>query len=134
MTNQSPVTMSNVVAGAIGLTVALIIMPQIIIGSVSAQQKGAVRSSTNNLVEDIGNVCGNEDEVTNTINLQDGYELTLNYDNYTLTNPEGETLEERKMACKVDSRTTIDSSWSGYTIESEENDDGEDLYDISEGQ
>ncbi len=133
MTNTSPITTTNFIAGTIGVGMALLIMPQIIMGTVGAQEKGAARSSTNSLVEDIGNVCGNEDSAEGSINIQQGYELTLNYDDYTLRDVQSdEVIEERKMACKIDSQTTIDSSWSRYSIESEQNDDDEDLYDLSE--
>lgn len=131
MTNTSPITMSNFVAGTIGVGIALLIMPQIIMGSVGAQQKGVARTAANDLVEDINSVCGDSDQESGSIDIQPGYEIELDYRDYTMTGPDDQTIEERTMACKVDTQTTVTSSWSDYTVEAE-SDDGDDLYDLSQ--
>lgn len=135
MTNTSPITTTNFIAGVIGVSIALLIMPQIIMGTVGAQQKGAARSATNDLIEDINNVCGNSGEESGDLDLNDGYEIILDFKDYKLENPEDEVIEERTMACRVDTQTTLDSSDTDYTITSEENDyddDGnaEPLYNV----
>lgn len=129
MTNTSPITMSNFIAGTIGVGLALLIMPQIIMGTVGAQQKGVARTATNDLIEDINNVCGNSGEESGSIDMQSGYEIVVDYRDYELKNPQGEVIEERTMACKVDEKTTISSS-GDYIVSTVERDDNPDLYDF----
>lgn len=128
MTNTSPITTTNFIAGTIGVGIALLIMPQIIMGTVGAQQQGVARSGTNSLVEDISSVCGDSDEESGSIDIQDGYTLTLQEDDWVMEDPQEEEIERRKMACNVDTQTELDSSWEEYTVEADD-----DNYDISQG-
>ncbi len=130
MTNTSPITTSNFVAGTIGVGIALLIMPQIIMGTVGAQQKGVARTASNSLVEDINNVCSGDDEESGSIDLQSGYEIVLDYQDFKLKNPDGETIESRQVACNVNTQTTVTAG--DYTVNKREADDGDTQYSVDQ--
>lgn len=139
MTNTSPITTSNFIAGTIGVGIALIIMPQIIIGTVGAQQQGVARSAANDLVEDINSICGGSDSESGSIDLESGYVIELDYDDYRLKNPQGDVIERQQMACDTLQYEEIDSTWEDYDLDKAQADcdnngnNCETHYDLSEG-
>lgn len=124
MTNTSPITTSNFLAGVIGVGIALVIMPQIIMGTVGASTDGQNRESANSLIEDINDVCGgNEDSISGELDLDPQYQVVLESDNYIM-NKEGEEIDSAKVACSIAGQETLDGG--SYTVES-----SDDNYDIS---
>lgn len=126
MTNTSPITTTNFIAGVIGVSIALVIMPNIIIGTVSGSTQGHNRDAAGDLVSDINTVCGNEDEAEGSLEIDANYQIWLEDDTYRLLNDQGEAIDEQTVGCPVNNDQNI--SAMDYHLESE---DDEDDYSIS---
>jgi hypothetical protein len=131
MTNTSPITTTNFIAGTIGVGLALTIMPQIIMGTVGASQQGQVRTQINGLIQDINAACANGENRTGSISLDAGYTVKLRWDDYEVEDPQGETVEQGQVACQVRYAPDVESSWSEYDIDYYQI-DGDDRYEITE--
>lgn len=131
MTNTSPITTTNFIAGVMGVSLALVIMPNIIVGTVSASADGTNRDAASDLVSDINSVCGGSDEVSGDLGMDSNYKLELDYENLTMYDSQDNEIKHSIVACRVDAKTVLESGGE-YVIQSTDvdEDDDHENYDI----
>lgn len=131
MTNTSPITTTNFIAGTIGVALALVIMPEIIIGTVSASADGANRDAGNELVSDINTVCGGDSEVEGELDMDSNYRLELDDRDFSLYDPDDNRIKNEIVSCPINQGVNI-SNGGAYVVSSTDvdEDDDHENYDI----
>lgn len=134
MTETTGITVSNFLAGAIALGVALLIIPDIVEGQVGAGVSGINNQDFENLYTKINSICDDNaeegEEVYAEVSLNSEYSVHIDGDVYTLQQA-GSIVEgqghQKQLSCTYNkdgtTETTVEGT-AGFTLKNV--DDGSD--------
>ncbi|MFB6145994.1 MAG: hypothetical protein ABEJ99_05855 [Candidatus Nanohaloarchaea archaeon] len=118
MTDSAGISISEFLAGAIAVGIALVIVPQIIMGQTTGGSQGLGMSSTSSLAVKIERICSDKsDSETGNLNLKTGQSIVLEGKNVYLRGS-SKRIDSHKVSCRLQGSKKVITTSGPYYIRS----------------